>query len=158
MPTTCAKGLRKLQENSWSRRRSRASTDTDCILGKPRLSGRQELSQTASFWHPTPRFRLVGGCAFRPITCMSTAAQSREHRSVSAGDVKEPDLIWRRLIPACGDIDSCAHALCQSKPPISHWTAGRFCDGYLGGGAGSMSQGLRVLVLARKSVRQRGRL
>jgi hypothetical protein len=27
------------------------------------------------------------------------------------------------LIPACGDIDSCAHALCQSKRPISHWTA-----------------------------------
>ena len=25
-----------------------------------------------------------GGCAFRPITCMSTVAQSREHRSVSA--------------------------------------------------------------------------
>jgi len=35
----------------------------------------------------------------------------------------------------------------SSKPPISHWTAGRFCDGCLGGGAGSMSQGLRVLVL-----------
>jgi uncharacterized protein (DUF2236 family) len=63
--------------------RSWASTDTACILGKPRLSGRQELSQTASFWHPTQPFRLVGGCAFRPITCMSTAAQSREHRSVS---------------------------------------------------------------------------
>jgi hypothetical protein len=31
-------------------------------------------------------------------------------------------------------------------PEISHWTAGRFCDGCLGGGAGSMSQGLRVLV------------
>src|SRR5262249_21310593 len=26
---------------------------------------------------------------------MSTAAQSRDHRSVSAGDVKEPDLIHR---------------------------------------------------------------
>jgi hypothetical protein len=35
----------------------------------------------------------------------------------------------------------------SSKPPISHWTAGRFCDGCLGGGAGSMSLGLRVLVL-----------
>jgi hypothetical protein len=32
--------------------------------------------------------------------------------------------------------------------PISPWTAGRFCNGCLGGGAGSMSQGLRVLVLA----------
>src|SRR5262245_36276078 len=64
--------------------RSWASTDTACILGKPRLSGRQELSQTVSFWHPTPPFKLVGGCAFRPITCMSTVAQSREHRSVSA--------------------------------------------------------------------------
>src|SRR5215469_5530135 len=73
--------------------RSWASTDTACILGKPRLSGRQELSQTASFWHPTQPFRLVGGCAFRPITCMSAAAQSREHRSVAAGDVKEPNLI-----------------------------------------------------------------
>ena len=70
-----------------------ASTERACILGKPRLSGRQELSQTASFWHPTQPFRLVGGCAFRPITYMSTAAQSREHRSVSAGDVKEPDLV-----------------------------------------------------------------
>jgi hypothetical protein len=68
-------------------------TEAACILGKPRLSGRQELSRTASFWHPTQPFRLAGGCAFRPITCMSTAAQSREHRSVSAGDVKEPDLI-----------------------------------------------------------------
>src|SRR5262245_42892126 len=27
-----------------------------------------------------------------------------------------------RLIPACGDIDSCAHVPCQSKTPISHWT------------------------------------
>src|SRR2546423_1217591 len=68
-----------------------------CILGKPGLSGRQELSQTASFWHPTQPFRLVGGCAFRSITCMSTAAQSREHLSVSAGDVKEADLVLRRL-------------------------------------------------------------
>jgi hypothetical protein len=51
------------------------------------------------------------------------------------------------VIPACGDIDSCAHAPCQSKTPISHWTAGRFCDGCFGGGAGGMSQGLRVLVL-----------
>jgi len=25
-----------------------------------------------------------------------------------------------RLILACGDIDSCAHAPCQSKTPISH--------------------------------------
>ena len=41
----------------------------------------------------TQPFRLVGGCAFRPITCMSAAAQSREHRSVAAGDVKEPNLI-----------------------------------------------------------------
>src|SRR5262249_43987376 len=78
-----------------------SSTDTACILGKLSLSGRQELSQTASFWHPTPPFRLVCECAFRPITCTSTAAQSREHRSVSAGDVKEPDLIWRRLTRRC---------------------------------------------------------
>src|SRR5262245_28856832 len=52
-----------------------------------------------------------------------------------------------RFIPACGDIDSCAHAPCRGKTPISPWTAGRFCNGCLGGGAGSMSQGLRVLVL-----------
>ena len=45
------------------------------------------------------------------------------------------------FIPACGDIDSCAHVPCQSKTPISHWTAGCFCDGCLGGGAGSMSSG-----------------
>src|SRR5262249_42375213 len=57
-------------------------------------------------------------------------------------------------IPACGDIDSCAHALCQSKTPIFHWTAGCFCDGCLGGGAGSMSQGLRVLVLDALIVHQ----
>jgi len=42
----------------------------------------------------------------------------------------------------------------RSKTPISHWTAGRFCNGCLGGGAGSMSQGLRVLVLeGRNSAR-----
>src|SRR5262245_61691445 len=51
-----------------------------CILGKPRLSGRQEFSQTTSSWHATQPFRLVGGCAFRPITCMSTTAQSRDVR------------------------------------------------------------------------------
>src|SRR5207244_7765474 len=61
------------------------------------------------------------------------------------------------LIPACGDIDSYAHAPCQSKTPISHWTAGRFCDGCLGGGAGSMSQGLRVLVLLSLEVSNNAR-
>jgi hypothetical protein len=66
-------------------------------------------------------------------------------REVVAGQ-KQVALRWGRIILACGDIDSCAHAPCQSKTPISHWTAGRFCDGCLGGGAGSMSQGLRVLV------------
>src|SRR5262249_30754213 len=35
----------------------------------------------------------------------------------------------RRLIPDCGDIDSCADAPCQSNTPTSHWTAGRFCNG-----------------------------
>src|SRR5262249_8191366 len=45
------------------------------------------------------------------------------------------------VIPACGDIDSCAHAPCQSKTPISHWTAGRFCDGCLGGGRGRHESG-----------------
>jgi hypothetical protein len=53
------------------------------------------------------------------------------------------------LLAACGDIDSCAHAPCQSRTPISHWTAGRFCNGCLGG-AGSISQGLRVLALDRR--------
>ena len=43
-------------------------------------------------WHPTGPFKLVGGCPFRPITWLPTAAQSREHGSVSAGDVKEPGL------------------------------------------------------------------
>ena len=37
--------------------------------------------------------------------------------------------ISRLLIPACGDIDSCAGAPSQSNTPISHWTAGRFCNG-----------------------------
>ena len=34
-----------------------------------------------------------------------------------------------------------------SKPPISHWTTVRFCNGCPSGGVRSMSQGLRVLVL-----------
>src|SRR5258708_638487 len=34
-----------------------------------------------------------------------------------------------------------------SKAPISHWTAVHFCNGCPSGGARSMSQGLRVLVL-----------
>src|SRR5262245_63732673 len=68
-------------------------------------------------------------------------------RPVGLGRGLVPTRIGSGLIPACGDIDSCAHAPCQSKTPISHWTAGRFCDGCLGGGAGGMSQGLRVLVL-----------
>jgi hypothetical protein len=46
-----------------------------------------------------------------------------------------------RIIPACGDIDSCAHAPCQSKTPISHWTAGGFCDGCLGGWRGQHESG-----------------
>jgi hypothetical protein len=33
------------------------------------------------------------------------------------------------LIPACGDIDSCAHVPCQSKIATSHWTVRRFCNG-----------------------------
>src|SRR5262249_37247216 len=72
----------------------------------------------------------------------------RTHRSLNKdAPVSRPVQRIGHIIPACGDIDSCAHAPCQSKTPISHWTAGRFCDGCLGGGAGSMSQGLRVLVL-----------
>src|SRR5215813_14565704 len=70
------------------------------------------------------------------------------HRDHASGP---PDLATisnaaQRLIPACGDIDSCAHVPCQSKIATSHWTARRFCNGCLGGGAGSLSQGLRVLV------------
>src|SRR5262249_29101474 len=78
------------------------------------------------------------------IPVMETKGHARGARRVEGTGITD-------LIPACGDIDSCAHAPCQSKAPISHWTAGRFCDGCLGGGAGSMSQGLRVLVLALTS-------
>src|SRR5262245_51008699 len=71
-----------------------------------------------------------------------------------------PELQRGEVIPACGDIDSCAHAPCRGKTPISPWTAGRFCNGCLGGGAGSMSQGLRVLILYTASwcrrIRPRG--
>src|SRR5262249_23047775 len=74
------------------------------------------------------------------IPVMETKGHARGARRVEGTGITD-------LIPACGDIDSCAHAPCQSKAPISHWTAGRFCDGCLGGGAGSMSQGLRVLVI-----------
>jgi hypothetical protein len=69
------------------------------MVGKPRLSGWQELSQTASFWHPTQPFRLAGGCAFRPITCMFNPDRSRVATGrVSAGDVKEPD--FKGTVPA----------------------------------------------------------
>src|SRR5215831_5941486 len=57
---------------------------------------------------------------------------------------REPiDRVRARLeaLLKANDIDSCAHAPCQSKTRISHWTAGCFCDGCLGGGAGSMSSG-----------------
>src|SRR6516165_7764579 len=53
-------------------------------------------------------------------------------------DLIESPFQLYNVIPACGDIDSCAHVPCQSKTPISHWTAGCFCDGCLGGGAGSI--------------------
>jgi hypothetical protein len=71
----------------------------------------------------------------------------RTRRSPSAHGARP--LVARGLIPACGDIDFMRACSVSSEPPISHWTAGRFCDGCLGGGAGSMSQGLRVLVLLR---------
>jgi len=61
------------------RGRSWGSMGTACMLGKPRRSDRQGLSRTASFWNPTRPFKPVGGCAFRPIICMSNAAQ---HQSV----------------------------------------------------------------------------
>jgi hypothetical protein len=52
------------------------------------------------------------------------------------------------LIPNCGDIDSSALRPRPSKAPISHWTTLRFCNECPSGGVRSMSQGLRVLVLA----------
>src|SRR6185295_3875938 len=55
-------------------------------------------------------------------------------RPVGLGRGLVPPRIGSGLIPACGDIDSCAHAPCQRKTPISRWTAGRFCEGCLGGG------------------------
>ena len=60
---------------------------------------RQGLSRTASFWNPTRPFRPVGGCAFRPIICMSSEAQSRSAAPVrSAGHVKKPDLLSMRPV------------------------------------------------------------
>jgi hypothetical protein len=56
-------------------------------------------------WHPTQPFRLVGRCAFRPITCMSTAAQSREHRSVSAGNVRARSYL--KATDTRGDSQAC---------------------------------------------------
>src|SRR5262245_19791274 len=53
-----------------------------------------------------------------------------------------------RLIPDCGDTDSSAAPSAPSATPISHWTTIRFCNGCPGRAARSMSQGLRVLVLA----------
>ena len=56
-------------------------------------------SGTASFWSPTRPSRPAGGCAFRPIICMSNAAQSRSAAPVrSAGHVKKPDPLSMRPV------------------------------------------------------------
>src|SRR5215813_14817964 len=72
-------------------------------------------------------------------------------RPVGLGRGLVPTRIGSGLIPACGDIDSCAHAPCQSKTPISHWTAGRFCDGCLFYCSCCIGHGLLVFLPTRRS-------
>jgi hypothetical protein len=58
------------------------------------------------------------------------------------------------IIPDCGDTDSSAAPSALSMAPISHWTTVGFCNGCPGGAARSMSQGLRVLVLEARTLKQ----
>src|SRR5262249_35513837 len=112
--------------------------------------GTQSLSTLPSLGPPFP----LGGPFFAPAFTLERMSadhlpQSSSSSRFTAGcfgflllRATAPSLLrWYNVIPACGDIDSCALVPCQSKTPISHWTAGCFCDGCLGGGAGSMSSG-----------------
>ena len=64
----------------WARR-SWDSAGTLCVRGKPKRSGRQEPTPTASFCYPVRRSRPVNGCTFRPIISMLiTATEAEGHR------------------------------------------------------------------------------
>src|SRR5215831_19833334 len=82
-----------------------------------------------------------------PVTKMAIAPSSSYH-------VTALRYLRSRLIPDCGDTDSSAAPSALSMAPISHWTTVGFCNGCPGGAARSMSQGLRVLVLARSRQRR----
>src|SRR5215468_12460734 len=122
------------------------------VAGEPFLARLQELLR------PTVVQVLIDPFLAAQLSNAVLAAQAFQHDAdllfsgmmPACGSANIPDCLFSALryalIPACGDIDSCAHAPCRGKTPISPWTAGRFCNGCLGGGAGSMSQGLRVLV------------
>jgi hypothetical protein len=106
-----------------TRRRYKVSRRVDRVHGKP-SHARHGISRESPLRWVRPR-RLPGG--LQPLLDGSVAPPCR-----------------RRLMPPCGDIDSCAHAPCQSRTALSHWTAGRFCNDCPGGAPGSSASGFSI--------------